>query len=112
MMNGLRISEDSAAHAEALDFEAGQDPSPSKLGNAIASPSDVQRQESFGERRKREHEEYKKKRDADPAFIPTRGAFFMHDQRSASAGPNGTKILGRGRGRGRDVVGGPFSPAK
>lgn len=59
------------------------------------------------ERRKREHEEYKKKRDSDPTFIPNRGAFFMHDHRHSGNGPNGSKPFGRGRG-GRGGIGGGF----
>ena len=56
---------------------------------------------------RREHEEYKKRRDADPAFVPNRGGFFMHDHRSAAPGQNGFRPFGRGRGRGRSV--GTFS---
>ena len=48
--------------------------------------------------RRKEHEEYKRKRDGDPSFVPNRGGFFMHDQRS-SHDQNGYR--GRGRGRGR-----------
>ncbi|KAK6515067.1 hypothetical protein TWF506_007418 [Arthrobotrys conoides] len=51
------------------------------------------------ERKRREADEYRKKRDADPAFVPNRGAFFMHDHRSESAGGNGFRPFGRGRGR-------------
>ncbi|KAF3932226.1 hypothetical protein ABW20_dc0110360 [Dactylellina cionopaga] len=51
------------------------------------------------ERKRREAEEYRKKRDADPAFVPNRGAFFMHDHRSDSSGANGFRPFGRGRGR-------------
>ncbi|KAF1352662.1 hypothetical protein EJ07DRAFT_183436 [Lizonia empirigonia] len=67
------------------------------------------RPETLGDRRRREHDEYKKKRDSDPAFIPNRGAFFMHDSRSAP-GQNAFRPAG-GRGRGRGGIGGPFSPA-
>ena len=106
MMNGLKIS-DEGKDAEPVDFETGHgagEPAP-----AVGPPSS--RTETLGERRRREHEEYKKKRDSDPAFIPNRGAFFMHDQRHAPA-QNGFRP-GGGRGRGRGApVGGPFSPAK
>lgn len=76
-------------------------------GDAETAPA---RPETLGDRRRREHDEYKKKRDSDPAFIPNRGAFFMHDSRSAP-GQNGFRPAG-GRGRGRGGIGGPFSPAK
>lgn len=70
------------------------------------------RQGTLAERRRRDHEEYRKKRDTDPAFVPNRGGFFMHDHRSAASGPNGFRPLGRGRGRGRGFIGGSFSPAR
>jgi hypothetical protein len=109
MMNGLRISEH-ATPSEAMDFDATEDGPISDQQDA--SQSDPRRQKNPLDRKRQEHEEYKKKRDADPAFIPTRGQFFMHDTRSGGSGPNGIKPFGRGAGRGREVIGGPFSPAK
>ncbi|KAF2130596.1 hypothetical protein P153DRAFT_314658 [Dothidotthia symphoricarpi CBS 119687] len=109
MMNGLKIADD-AKDAEVVDFETGQ--SATEPAPAVRAPPG--RSETLGERRRREHDEYKQKRDADPAFIPNRGAFFMHDQRSAH-GQNGFRGGGaRGRGRGGGGgggIGGPFSPA-
>ena len=65
------------------------------------------------ERRRREHEDYKKQRDENPAFVPNRGAFFMHDHRHAGPAANGFRPFGRGRGRGgRCGIGGPFAPGK
>ncbi|KAJ4381499.1 hypothetical protein N0V86_002859 [Didymella sp. IMI 355093] len=103
MMNGLSIT-DAANTADEVDFETGE---PAETAPAVGPPS--ARPETLGDRRRREHEEYKKKRDSDPAFIPNRGAFFMHDSRSAP-GQNGFRPIG-GRGRGRGGIGGPFSPA-
>jgi hypothetical protein len=112
MMNGLKISK-GAAQDEGIDFETAEKNGLSSAGDMshIDTSTSAGRQETPAERKRREHEEYKKKRDSDPAFIPNRGAFFMHDQRSA-AGQNGFRLSGRGRGRGRGAVGGPFSPAK
>ncbi|KAI8935153.1 hypothetical protein NX059_007746 [Plenodomus lindquistii] len=105
MIKGLDITDD-GRDVEAVDFETGHgadEPAP-----AVSAPSS--RTETLGERRRREHDEYKKKRDSDPAFIPNRGAFFMHDHRHAP-GQNGFRQLG-GRGRGRGApIGGPYSPA-
>lgn len=116
MMNGLSI--DNGAQAEdAVDFES--------MGNngaaapaAEASPA-VAAANGNGQtpvqRQRREHEEYRRKRDADPAFIPNRGNFFMHDTRGQQNGqpppPMRGAWQGRGRGRGGPGVGGPFSPA-
>ena len=105
MMNGLKIGED-GNEAEVVDFEAGV--AAADAAPAVGAPQS--RTETLAERRRREHEEYKKKRDSDPAFIPNRGAFFMHDSRSAP-GQNAFRPIG-GRGRGRGAIGGPFSPAK
>ena len=64
------------------------------------------------ERRRREQEEYRKRRDADPTFVPNRGGFFMHDHRHAGPAANGFRPFGRGRGRGRGGAGGGFPMAK
>ncbi len=66
------------------------------------------------ERKRREHEEYKKQRDENPSFVPNRGAFFMHDHRHAGPAANGFRPFGRdNRGRGgRGGIGGPFAPRK
>ena len=69
----------------------------------------IDQMETPVERRRREHEDYKKQRDENPAFVPNRGAFFMHDHRHAGPAANGFRPFGRGRGRGgRGGVGGPF----
>lgn len=58
------------------------------------------RHETASQRSRREHQEYIKQRDANPAFVPTRGGFFLHDDRnSRPSGPN-PRPFGRGRGRG------------
>lgn len=92
MMNGVQVVQGSAP-SEAIDFKSSeQQPSPTQTSN------DDSKNITPAERRRREHEEYKKKRDENPAFIPNRGAFFMHDQRNSGQGFRG---FGRGRGRGR-----------
>ena len=108
MLNGLKLSDetgDEGTHFDDLEKQPEGEPqhSSTHLGPAEAFPSD-----SVGERRRREHEEYKKKRDADPAFVPNRGVFFMHDHRSAAPGQNGFRPFGRGRVRGRGPMGGPY----
>ena len=114
MLNGLKIS-DQSTNVEEVQYEdlredvEVQVPSPAVV-NSTAQMD--QPQEQPYERRKREHEEYKKKRDADPAFVPNRGAFFMHDHRHSGPAANGFRPFGRGRGRGRPGIGGPFAPSK
>ena len=103
MMNGLQISENVGADEVHFD-DLGKQPEV----DASTGGRELQTNDSIGERRRKEHEEYKKKRDADPAFVPNRGGFFMHDHRSAAPGQNGFRPFGRGRGRGRGGVAGPF----
>jgi len=114
MLNGLKISDQSAITEEVQYDDLREDaeiqqPSPAVV-NSTAQMD--QPQELPHERRRREHEEYKKKRDADPAFVPNRGAFFMHDHRHSGPAANGFRPFGRGRGRGRPGIGGPFAPSK
>lgn len=111
-LNGLSISEAPKATPET---EAAA-PSSKPGGPVVVSSTTVQSQEPPFERRRREHEEYRKKRDEDPAFVPNRGAFFMHDHRHAGPAANGFRPFGRGalrggRGRGRGFVG-PFAPVQ
>ncbi|KAF3909889.1 hypothetical protein ABW21_db0208108 [Orbilia brochopaga] len=63
------------------------------------TPSPTPVNETPFERKRREAEEYRKKRESDPSFVPNRGTFFMHDQRSTSGGGSGFRGFGRGRGR-------------
>ena len=113
MMNGLNLSHE-ADEGEEINFEDLGKVSEATVHDTLPpqQASQVTPSNSLGERRRREHEEYKKKRDADPTFVPNRGGFFMHDHRSGAPGQNGFRPFGRGRGRGRGVAAGPFSPTK
>jgi hypothetical protein len=113
MLNGLSISDKSGPIQEmnfddVHDTKTGEDAqqpaakltSPVIVSSGSAAPS----QQPPSERRRREHEEYRRKRDEDPAFVPNRGAFFMHDHRHAGPAANGFRPFPRGggaRGRGR-----------
>lgn len=112
MMHGLRIS-GGVEEGEEIHFDEIGNHSPGGETSRKAPTQDPARftsSDTLGEKRRREHEEYKKKRDEDPSFVPNRGGFFMHDHRSAAPGQNGFRLYGRGRGRGRGAVGGS-SPA-
>ena len=104
MVNGLNILP--RGEEKGVDFEdMGKEPA-SHTSEDIAQGASIGANVagSIAEQRRREHEEYKKRRDADPAFVPNRGGFFMHDHRSAAPGQNGFRPFGRGRGRGRGGV--------
>lgn len=108
MMNGLRIDDDGQEH-DAVDFERME-----RNGSSTAVADTNTHTETITQRQRREHEDYRRKRDADPAFIPNRGNFFMHDTRGQLNGLQQSPVRnvwsGRGRGRGGPAVGGPFSP--
>jgi hypothetical protein len=64
------------------------------------------------ERRRRNQDEYRRKRDSDPTFVPNRGGFFMHDHRHAGPAANGFRPFSKGRGRGRGVNGKSLTSAE
>ena len=112
MMNGLQLT--GAAEDQGVAFEDLQR-RPEVAFSSEAVPDqgvlgDSSTVDRVVDRRRKEHEEYKKRRDADPAFVPNRGGFFMHDHRSAAPGQNGFRPFGRGRGRVRGAVGRPLPP--
>ena len=94
MINGLQLRENNGEQAEEVHFDD------LAAGEAVTAQT-AQPSGQPVEKNRREHEEYKKRRDADPAFVPNRGVFFMHDHRSSAPGQNGFRPFGRGRGRGR-----------
>ena len=106
MMDGLKIGDE--AEGEAVHFDDLVEEPVQSTPDAVSESQarGVSPPASAGEKARRDHEEYRKKRDADPAFVPNRGGFFMHDHRSAALGQNGSRPFGRGRGRGRGN--GPF----
>lgn len=115
MMNGLMIPPKAQAEP-AIDFdnmveEVSSQPQPAGFTQTNSAPS-IKVRETPQQRRRREHEQYKQKRDSDPAFIPDRGNFFMHDRRGAPAVQTGPRPFGRGIPQGRGSIAGPFSPTK
>ena len=110
MLHGLSITEQPELPQE-MHFDDAVSPPKSPSAPVVVSSAMRQQPASHVERRKQEHEDYKKRRDEDPAFVPNRGTFFMHDHRHAGPAANGFRPFGRGRGRGgRYGVGGPFAP--
>ncbi|KAF3058472.1 hypothetical protein GL218_05764 [Daldinia childiae] len=106
MMSNLNIS-DEAAPVQVLNFEESMEsqskssaPIVVSSNSAVANPDSSQ--DPTTDKRRKEHDEYRRKRDEDPWFVPNRGAFFMHDHRHAGPSANGFRPFGRGpRGRGR-----------
>lgn len=105
MMNGLKFTQDGNDEDEVLFDEMGTQSHAEPVSRGIHDSKVASvTEDTVGEKRRREHEEYKRKRDTDPAFVPNRGGFFMHDHRSAAPGQNGFRPFIKGRGRGRGMV--------
>lgn len=106
--------------AEVVDFEDLEDleeleenaPRGTQKGKEdVAAQNGVEKkaEETPFQRRKRDHEAYKRQRDSDPAFVPNRGQFFMHDHRHGRGGSNGFRPFGRNFMRRGGMVGGHHS---
>ncbi|PFH59176.1 hypothetical protein XA68_12737 [Ophiocordyceps unilateralis] len=125
MLHGLSMT-DRSGPAQDMHFDdVVVSPPKSPSAPVVVSSASARRQPppppppppgiSQGDRRRQEHDDYKRRRDVDPAFVPNRGSFFMHDHRHAGPASNGFRPFGRGRGRGGGRggiggIGGPFSP--
>lgn len=117
MLHGLSIS-DQPVPPQEMQFDEVADTSGRRSPNApvVVSSASATRDSmdpSTG-RRRMEHEDYKRRRDEDPAFVPNRGSFFMHDHRHPGPSANGFRPFGRGRGRGGrgGGIGGPYAPMR
>lgn len=112
LQNGVKVTEWDNTSVINYDHANG-DASTDEAQPIVVSSTAImdQPQETPIERRRREHEDYKKQRDENPAFVPNRGAFFMHDHRHAGPAANGFRPFNRGRGRG-GRGGGPFGQGK
>jgi hypothetical protein len=93
MLNGMKISEQAGEVAEIRFEDMKEDhelQAENQTGRTPSAPLPVEsKRETFAERKRREHEEYIKARDENPAFVPTRGGFFLHDKRSTQPDTNG-----------------------
>lgn len=115
MLRGLAIADPSDPVPEMHFDDVATSPAKSPAAPIIVSSASAAKPASgpLGNRRRQEHEDYKRRRDEDPSFVPNRGAFFMHDHRHAGPAANGFRPFGRGRGRGgRGGIGGPYAPMK
>lgn len=113
MLNRLSLA-DNDGDTQELNFDGVQQSSARKeAAPVVVSSSPVFKQQgrpSIQDQKRREHEEYRRKRDEDPTFVPNRGNFFLHDHRHAGPAANGFRPYARGaRGRGRGPYG-PFAP--
>lgn len=83
MLNGLKVSDKSGEVSELQFDQLKEEP---QTGRAPSAPPTEPRRETFAARKRRVHDKYVKERDQNPAFVPTRGSFFLHDKRTVDAG--------------------------
>lgn len=86
MMGGLDISAGSEGVAETHFDDLKEE---QQEGRASVPPPDSRRNLALGDRKRREQEQEPRERDKNPAVVPTRGSFFLHDKRSTESGSNG-----------------------
>ena len=100
MMNGLKLADEQKEEPE-LQFEATTE-SRAEDADSLHATKEIPTapaRENLAQKARREHQEYLKERDSNPAFVPNRGGFFLHDDRSSGT-PGWVRPFGRGRGRG------------
>lgn len=106
MLNGIQ---DSATDVAELHFDdavsgaADPDRDPAASADPQLNAPKAPRNETPAQRSRREHQEYLRQRDSNPAFVPNRGGFFLHDDRQSSVPSFNGRPAFRGRGRGYDA---------
>ena len=98
MLNGLPPTEQLEDTAE-IHFNDLKDGGSEYKPNSMA-----QKHETPAERRRREHDEYVKEREENPAFVPTRGGFFLHDKRSTDPDINGSRPSSKSKSRSYGMI--------
>lgn len=95
MLNGLMLSDD----GDEVHFDQLGDQRDLQTGRTPSAPPTEPKRETLAARKRREHEKYVKEREQNPAFVPTRGSFFLHDKRTSEAGSNGHRPFNKGKSR-------------
>lgn len=110
MLKDLSLDDKSQPESKSKDSKSSpgkQSSGPMIVSSASAAKNPPGQQT---ERRRQDQDDYKRRKDQDPAFVPNRGSFFMHDSRHSGHPSNGFRQLGRGgRGRGRGNYGGSYN---
>ncbi|CEJ56850.1 hypothetical protein PMG11_05567 [Penicillium brasilianum] len=95
MLNGLKLSDD----GDEISFDQMEEQRDLQTGRTPSAPPTEPKRETLASRKRREHEKYVKERDQNPAFVPTRGSFFLHDKRTSEAGSNSHRPFNKGKSR-------------
>lgn len=95
LLNGLQISD--APEGDRSDL-MGQ-PTGLQTGRTPSAPPTEIKREAQTTRKRRDHDKPAKERSQNPAFVPTRGDFFLHDKRSTETGSNNQRSSNKGKSR-------------
>jgi hypothetical protein len=101
MFNGLKVSDDAGDAAE-IHFDGLREQREPHAGRTPSAPPTEPNRNNLASRKRRENEKYVKEREQNPAFVPTRGSFFLHDKRSTD---NGHRLKSKSRPYGLIVDG-------
>lgn len=93
MFNGLKVS-DNGSTAE-IHLDQPREQREPHAGRTPSAPPTEPRQNSLASKKRRENDKYIKEREQNPAFVPTRGSFFLHDKRSTENGNRSSKSKSR-----------------
>lgn len=95
MLNGLRISGDN----DEVHLDRVKDDRELQTGRTPSAPPTEPKRETLAAKKRRDHDKYLKERDQNPAFVPTRGSFFLHDKRTAETGSNSHRSSNKAKSR-------------
>lgn len=85
MLNGLKISK----NTEEVSFDHVDSNQQLSTHRTPSAPPTEPKRETQAAKKKRDNDKHVKERDQNPASVPTKGSFFLHDNRAAEAGSNG-----------------------
>jgi CASC3/Barentsz eIF4AIII binding len=100
MLNGLKISGGEEDRSGELEEEREEQP-----GRTPSAPPTEPKREPLAARKRREQEKFAREREQNPALVPTRGSFFLHDKRTNEAGNGRTSNKAKSRPYGLIVDG-------
>ena len=101
MLNGLG-QETPASPVQEVQFD-GLDEQSTADATAEGGDSDAVAPPQATAPKFKTHQQYIKERDTNPAFVPNRGGFFLHDDRTMPNNTFGSRGYGRGRGLNRTL---------
>lgn len=94
MLNGLKVSN----NTEEVSFDQMNNSEELPTGRTPSAPPTEPKREALAAKKKRDNDKFVKERDQNPAFVPTKGSFFLHDNRATETGSNG-RTSNKGKSR-------------